>query len=146
LAVKLVAFGTGEVLRLLGIWRGASFAMSISNGLGSPAKEHPMATRLPASQHTREELTALIEGRLSVEANRPASVELSHGRMILHVRPGGTSKAKQQAIVEGWHREQLRKAVPPLIKKCERLIGVIQDIPSAFWRDRCSALANVSSM
>ena len=24
-----------------------------------------MATRLPASQHTREELTALIEGRLS---------------------------------------------------------------------------------
>ncbi len=58
-----------------------------------------------------------------VEAARPASVELSHGWMILHVRPS-TSKAKRQAIVEEWHREQLRKAVPPLIKEWERLIGV----------------------
>ncbi len=32
-----------------------------------------MATRLPASQHTREELTALIEGRLSTaSAARPS--------------------------------------------------------------------------
>jgi predicted metal-dependent hydrolase len=38
-----------------------------------------------------------------VEADRPGSVELSHGRMILRVRPG-TSKAKRQAIVEEWHR------------------------------------------
>jgi predicted metal-dependent hydrolase len=58
-----------------------------------------------------------------VEANRPVSVELSHGRMILHVR-AGTSKEKRQAIVEEWLREQMRKAVPPLIKKWERLIGV----------------------
>jgi predicted metal-dependent hydrolase len=58
-----------------------------------------------------------------VEADRPASVELSHGWMILHVRPG-TSKAKRQAIVEEWRREQLRKALPPLIAKWERLIGV----------------------
>jgi hypothetical protein len=29
-------------------------------GLASPAKEHPMATRLPASQRTREGLTSLI--------------------------------------------------------------------------------------
>jgi hypothetical protein len=33
--------------------------------LASPAKEQPMATGLPASQRTREELTPLIEGRLS---------------------------------------------------------------------------------
>ena len=58
-----------------------------------------------------------------VEADQPASVELSHGRMILRVRPG-TDKAKRQAIVEEWHREQLRKAVPPLIEKWERLMGV----------------------
>jgi predicted metal-dependent hydrolase len=58
-----------------------------------------------------------------VEADQPASVELSHGRMILHVRRG-TDKAKRQTIVEEWHREQLWKAVFPLIKKWERLIGV----------------------
>jgi predicted metal-dependent hydrolase len=58
-----------------------------------------------------------------VEADRPASVELSHGRMILHVRRG-SDKAKRQTIVEEWHREQLRKNIPPLIEKWERLIGV----------------------
>jgi hypothetical protein len=36
----------------------------LKRALASPAKEHPVATRLPASQRTREELTALIEGRL----------------------------------------------------------------------------------
>jgi predicted metal-dependent hydrolase len=43
--------------------------------------------------------------------------------MILRVRPG-TGKAKKQAAFEEWHREQLRKAVPPLIEKWERLMGV----------------------
>jgi predicted metal-dependent hydrolase len=57
-----------------------------------------------------------------VEADQPASVELDHGRMILRVRRG-VDKAKK-AIVEEWYREQLKKAVPPLIKKWERLIGV----------------------
>ena len=53
-----------EVLNLLGIWRGASFAViHPKRALMSPAKEHPMAARLPASLRTREELSALIEGR-----------------------------------------------------------------------------------
>jgi predicted metal-dependent hydrolase len=58
-----------------------------------------------------------------VEADQPASVELIHGRMILRVRPG-TGSAKRQAIVEEWHREQLREVVPPLIKKWEELMGL----------------------
>ena len=58
-----------------------------------------------------------------VEADRPASVELSHGQMILRARRGA-DRAKRQTFVEEWHREQLRKAVPPLIEKWERLIGV----------------------
>src|SRR5438067_4374893 len=45
--------------------------------LASPAKEHPMATRLPASQHTREELTALIEGRLSTASAKDELVKLA---------------------------------------------------------------------
>jgi predicted metal-dependent hydrolase len=58
-----------------------------------------------------------------VEADHPPSVELSHGRMILRVRPG-TDTAKRHAIVEEWYREQLRSAIPPLIDKWQRLIGV----------------------
>jgi len=50
----------------LGIWRGASFANeNQQTGFGEPGKEHPIATRLPASRRTREELTSLIERRLS---------------------------------------------------------------------------------
>jgi len=36
-----------------------------------------MATRLPASQHTREELTALIEGRLSTASAKDELVRLA---------------------------------------------------------------------
>ena len=43
--------------------------------------------------------------------------------MILHIRRGADS-AKRQAILEEWHRQQLRQAVEPLIKKWERLLGV----------------------
>lgn len=58
-----------------------------------------------------------------VEADKSPSVELSHGRMILRVRRG-TDTAQRQAIVEEWLREQLRTAVPSLIKKWERPIRV----------------------
>ena len=58
-----------------------------------------------------------------VEADRPPAVELNHWRMILRVRPG-TTKAKRRAIVEEWHRELIRKAVPPLIEKWQRLMGI----------------------
>ena len=58
-----------------------------------------------------------------IEADQPPSVELGPGRLILHVRPG-TDTAKRQVILEEWHRDQLRNAVPPLIKKWERLMEV----------------------
>ncbi len=58
-----------------------------------------------------------------IETDQPPTVELSHGHMILRVRPG-THTEKRQAILEEWHREQLRNAVPPLVAKWERLMGV----------------------
>ena len=58
-----------------------------------------------------------------VEADQPSAVELNHGRMILRVRRG-TAKAKRQAILEEWHREQVRTAAPPLIEKWQRLTGI----------------------
>jgi predicted metal-dependent hydrolase len=58
-----------------------------------------------------------------IEADRPRSVELSQGRMILLMRRG-TETTKRQAILDEWYREQLRTALPPLIAKWERLMGV----------------------
>ena len=57
------------------------------------------------------------------ESNQAPSVELKHSRMLLRVRPG-TDERRRQTIVEGWYREQLKNAVPPLIAKWEPLLGV----------------------
>jgi hypothetical protein len=66
----------GEVLNLLGIWRGASFAdLSQQTGFGEPGKG--AITRIPASQRTREELTALIAGRLCTASAKDELVKLA---------------------------------------------------------------------
>ena len=61
-----------------------------------------------------------------VECDVAPSVDLKHRRMILNVRPG-TTDMKKQAIVEGWYRDQIRAAVPPLIDKWGPLVGVNVD-------------------
>ena len=57
-----------------------------------------------------------------IEGNAAPSVALQHSRMLLRVRPGTDAK-KKRAIVEAWYRQQLKKAVPPLIAKWEPLVG-----------------------
>jgi predicted metal-dependent hydrolase len=58
-----------------------------------------------------------------IEGDLPPSVELSHRRMVVHARPGWDQKKKQE-LLEGWYRQQLKAAVPPLIAKWELLMGV----------------------
>ncbi len=58
-----------------------------------------------------------------IEQNSAPSVELTQSHMLLRVRPGA-SEEKKRAFVEGWYREQLKKAVLPLIEKWEQLLGV----------------------
>jgi hypothetical protein len=58
-----------------------------------------------------------------VEEDVPPDVELKHNRMILRIRTG-TNEEKRQSIVEGWYREQVKEAVPPLVARWEPLIGV----------------------
>lgn len=60
------------------------------------------------------------------ENDQAPSVELKHSRMLLRVRPG-TDESRRQAIVEGFYREQIKKAVPPLIEKWVPLLGVKVD-------------------
>jgi predicted metal-dependent hydrolase len=57
------------------------------------------------------------------ECERPPSVELKHKRMLLGVRPG-TADNKRDAIMENWYRGQVRQAVPSIVEKWEKLIGV----------------------
>jgi predicted metal-dependent hydrolase len=57
------------------------------------------------------------------ESDEPPSVEVKHRRMLLRARPG-TSERKREALIEGWYRAQIKTAVPPLLERWERLIGV----------------------
>jgi predicted metal-dependent hydrolase len=58
-----------------------------------------------------------------IEVDGPCSVEVSHSRLMLRVRPG-TDQKKRQSILEEWCREQVRVAASPLIEKWERMIKV----------------------
>lgn len=58
-----------------------------------------------------------------IEGDQPATVTLSHSRIVLRVRPGA-DRAKRQAILDEWYREQIKKAVPPLVAKWEPLMDV----------------------
>jgi len=58
-----------------------------------------------------------------VEGDRPTTIELSHRKMIFRTRPNW-DQAKKQVRLESWYREQLKLAVPPLVAKWERLMGV----------------------
>lgn len=58
-----------------------------------------------------------------VEANAAPAIDLTHSRLISRVRPG-TGELKKRATVEDWYREQLKRAVPPLIAKWEPRLGM----------------------
>jgi len=58
-----------------------------------------------------------------IEEERAPAVALEHGRMLLTVRPGA-NEARRREVAEAWYREELKKAIPPLLAKWEPLIGV----------------------
>lgn len=58
-----------------------------------------------------------------VEDDHEPFVDLTHTRMILHVRPG-TNGDKRREIVETWRRDQVKKAALPLIANWEPTLGV----------------------
>ncbi len=50
-------------------------------------------------------------------------IELKHRKMHLWVRPG-TDEGKRRALVDRWYREQIKKAVPPLLAHWQPVLGV----------------------
>ena len=58
-----------------------------------------------------------------VEKEAAPSVELKHHKMILQLRPAA-SVDKKQEVLDAWYREQLKAAVPALVAKWEKALGV----------------------
>jgi predicted metal-dependent hydrolase len=58
-----------------------------------------------------------------VEHSKAAKVELNHQTITLFVRPN-TSLEKRDMIMNEWYRQQLKKQVPDLIEKYEKLMDV----------------------
>ena len=61
-----------------------------------------MATRLPASQHTREELTALIEGRLSTASAKDELVKLATRLIVEEALEGEAGDALGRVLRPGF--------------------------------------------
>lgn len=57
------------------------------------------------------------------EHDEKPSIRLSHRSIMLTVRPG-SSGAKRAALMHEWHKSLLRDAIPPLIRKWQRRLGV----------------------
>jgi predicted metal-dependent hydrolase len=57
------------------------------------------------------------------EKDAPPCVALTHSRIALQIRPGASDETKA-AILDDWYRQQLKLAVPKLIAKWERHLGV----------------------
>lgn len=58
-----------------------------------------------------------------VEKAAPPNLNHNHNQMTLQVRPGA-DVAKKQTIIEESYRQQLKTAIPPLISKWEKHMGV----------------------
>lgn len=58
-----------------------------------------------------------------VHRDEKPTVSLDHKRITLHVRPG-SSAAKRAEVMHDWHKSLLHEAVPPLIRKWEKRLGV----------------------
>ena len=57
------------------------------------------------------------------ESDAMPSVEVRPHHIVLNVRRS-TSRAKRRELFEQWNREQLKKAIPPLVEKWEGIISV----------------------
>ncbi|WP_081057800.1 SprT family zinc-dependent metalloprotease [Burkholderia vietnamiensis] len=58
-----------------------------------------------------------------VEADSAPAVRLNHSTLELSVRPGSDASRRRE-VLDAWYRDQLRAAVPTLLKKWEPLLGV----------------------
>jgi predicted metal-dependent hydrolase len=58
-----------------------------------------------------------------IETEATPHLELQHDRILLHILPDITTDRKR-AIIDEFYRHQIEAAIPPLIEKWERLMGL----------------------
>jgi predicted metal-dependent hydrolase len=58
-----------------------------------------------------------------IEVEGAPSIALNHGRLILRVRPGADAE-KRASVVEEWQRNQLHAALPEIIERWQKVLGV----------------------
>ena len=58
-----------------------------------------------------------------IEHDGSPKIELKHNTLVMTVRPN-TAKHQMQVMLDAWYREQLKNAVPELIEKWQKLMGV----------------------
>ena len=58
-----------------------------------------------------------------IEKDAPPNLEFNHSRMFLQVRPG-TDRFKKNEVLDETYRDALKAAIPPLIAKWEKLMGI----------------------
>jgi len=58
-----------------------------------------------------------------IERDRPPKVELKHSKVVLQVRPE-TDRTSKQVALDTFYRQQLKEAIPSLITKWEKLMGI----------------------
>lgn len=58
-----------------------------------------------------------------VEHDAPPTVTLTHGKLVLHLRPGATPE-KTQEVLDEWFRDQLKEETRQLIEKWAPHMGV----------------------
>lgn len=65
-----------------------------------------------------------IRYRLDViYSNSRNNIYISGQKVILQVRNDSTPQQRAN-VMDEWYREKLRKAIPPVFEKCEKLVGV----------------------
>ena len=58
-----------------------------------------------------------------VYSNIRNDVSISGQKIVLQVRKNSTPQRRAR-VMDEWYREVLKKAIPPVFEKCERLVGV----------------------
>ena len=58
-----------------------------------------------------------------VDRDAPPMVEVKHSKINLYLRPASDPQ-KKQSVLDEWYRDRLKEAIPPLVAKWEKEIGV----------------------
>ena len=58
-----------------------------------------------------------------IEKDLPPTVETKHRRILLTCRPGVDAQ-RRESILQQWYREQLHSAMPAVVSKWEKAVGV----------------------